>query len=132
MSQIRFKIFRRFAVLSLLVALAGCAIGAAGIPGVAEIDAVTVISTDKTISDHIISLTSGKNCSTVRLEKGMHYCEEDEPTVEPAVYCYKTLASVTCYDRPDPYKEGYRKIGNNDHNLVKRKTPMRALPEMRH
>jgi len=131
MTRIRSIICHQFAVLSLLVAVAGCGIGAAGIPGVAEVESVTVIATDKTITDHIISLTSGKNCSSVRKEKGLHYCEEDEPFVEPSVFCYKTLARVTCYDRSDPYKEGYRKIGNNDHNMVKRKTAMPALPEMR-
>lgn len=131
MSQLRVFSWRPFVALSLVVALAGCTIIASGIPGVAEVDALTVVGTDKTITDHIISLTSGKNCSTVRREKGMHYCEEDEPKVEPAVYCYKTLASVSCYDRPDPYKEGYRKMGDNEHNMVKRRSPMPPLPEMR-
>lgn len=131
MSLLRFINWRPFTALLLVAALSGCTAFAPGIPGLAEVDALTVVGTDKTITDHVISFASGKNCSTVRREQGMHYCEEDEPTVEPAVYCYKTLARVTCYDRPDPYKEGYRKIGDNEHNMVKRKTPMRALPEMR-
>jgi hypothetical protein len=35
------------------------------------------------------------------------------------VYCYRTLGKVTCYDRPDPHKGRHRRVGNNDHNLIK-------------
>ena len=87
------------------------------ISGQAEI--LSIMGTDKTIADHVISLGSGKNCSTVRRERGLHYCEEDEPQVRPDVYCYNTLARVTCYKQPDPYLNGSRILGNNDHNLVK-------------
>ena len=87
------------------------------ISGQAEI--LSIIGTEKTIFDHAISLSSGKNCSSVRREKGLHYCEEDEPEVRPNVYCYNTLARVTCYKKPDPYLNGSRILGNNDHNLVK-------------
>ena len=86
------------------------------ISGQAEI--LSIIGTDKTITDHIVSLSSGKNCSTIRRERGLHYCEEDEPEVKPQVYCYKTLGRVTCYNKPDPYLSGSRRLGNNDHNLV--------------
>ena len=102
----------RFIALSaLLVVLGGCSI----VPGVAQLEGAFVVGTDKTIEDHIISLSSGKNCSSIRKEKGMTYCEEDELQVKQNIYCYKTLATVTCYDRPDP-NPGRRRVDLNDHN----------------
>ncbi len=66
----------------------------------AALEGASAIVTDKTITDHIVSIASGKNCSTVRTERGLYYCEEDEPKGETRVYCYKTIGAVTCYDRP--------------------------------
>jgi len=102
-----------------LCGLAACGpVIGAGVPGAAQIDALTVVGTDKSIVDHVISYSSGKDCSSVYLEKGNRYCKEDEPVIKPQVYCYRTLASMTCYERPDPFANGQREIGNNDHNLV--------------
>ena len=86
------------------------------VSGQAEI--LSIVGTDKTIADHLISLSSGKNCSTVRRERGLHYCEEDEPHSHPEVYCYKTLGRVTCYDRPDPNRGKSKRLGVNNHNFV--------------
>ena len=89
------------------------------VPGYAQIDMFTVMGTEKTIMDHVISLSSGKDCSAVNLEKGQYYCAEDEPTINQEIFCYNTLGSVTCYAKPDPYKGGYQKLGLNNHNLIK-------------
>ena len=110
------RVFATIAVLGLMaVVLGACSV----VPGFAQIEGATVIGAKKTITDHIISLSSGKNCSTIRKERGLTYCEEDEPVIKPNIYCYKTLARVTCYDRPDPHRGGYQKVDRNDHNLVK-------------
>ena len=77
-----------------------------------------VIGTDKTMSDHIISFTSGKNCSSLRPEKDLTFCEEDEPQIKQNIYCYRTLATVKCYDRPDP-NPGRQRVDLNDHNRAK-------------
>ena len=74
---------RFIALFAFLVILGGCS----AIPGFAQLQGAFVVGTDKTIEDHIISLTSGKNCSSVRKEKGMTYCEEDEPQVKQNIYC---------------------------------------------
>lgn len=91
---------------------------ASGVPGLAQIDVLTVVGTDKSIIDHAVSYSSGKDCSYVYVEKGNHYCKEDEVQVKPQVYCYRTLGRATCYERPDPYNNGHRENGVNDHNLV--------------
>ena len=75
-------------------------LGGGSVAPLVALDGASIIATDKTIGDHLISVASGKNCSTVRTELGMHYCEEDEPKGEATVYCYRTLGAVSCYDRP--------------------------------
>lgn len=99
-----------------LLALASCS----AVPGVAQVEAASVLGTDKTFTDNLISHFSGKNCSILRANQGLTYCEEDEVLPKPEVYCYKTIGRVTCYDRPDPYQSRVPKVGENDHNYVKR------------
>lgn len=72
------------------------------------LNAASVINTQKTIDDHLVSWISGYDCSTVRASTGDHYCVEKPetvPTVARASFCYKTLAAVNCYDRPVPYDQ---------------------------
>ena len=88
------------------------------IPGVAQIEMLTVMGTERTIMDHVISLSSRKNCSAGNLEKGQYYCAEDEPGINQKIFCYNTLGRVTCYSRPDPYNGGYQKVGSNQHNMI--------------
>ena len=102
---------RLIALSAFLVVLGGCSL----VPGYAQVEGAFVVGTDKTMGDHIISLSSGKNCSTIREQKGLTYCEEDELQVRQNIYCYRTLATVTCYDRPDP-NPGRRRVDLNDHN----------------
>ena len=104
----------RFIALSAFVVVLG---GCSAIPGYAQVQGAFVVGTEKTIEDHVISLSSGKNCSSVRREKGLTYCEEDEPVIKQNIFCYKTLATVTCYDRPDP-NPGRQRVDSNDHNRV--------------
>ena len=106
---------RIIAVLALFGLLQACSL----VPGVAQAQGAFVIGTDKTIEDHVISMTSGKNCSTIRSERGLTHCVEDEPRVNPNIYCYKTLGKVTCYDRPDPHKGRHQRVDRNDHNMPK-------------
>lgn len=100
------------------IAIAGLfLLGVGACEPIGLVEGASTILTDKTFTDHIVSWSSGKNCSTVRYNLGQTYCEEDEPNPTPNVYCYRTLGDVTCYDRPDPYDGRQRKIGDNDHNF---------------
>ena len=65
----------------------------------------------KTINDHIVSFSTGKNCSTVRKNTGRHYCEEDEVVTPDEVYCYPTLGDISCYARPSPHGEKSPSLG---------------------
>lgn len=106
----------KIAVIAAFVAVVG---GCTFLPEATVANSAAVIGTDKTFADHIVSLASGKNCSTVRTERGLEYCEEDEIIPKPDVYCYRELAGVTCYDKPDARRGDHGRLGNNDHNLVR-------------
>lgn len=66
-------------------------------------DVVSTMATDKTVSDHVISVLSNKDCSSVRQELGLTYCKEDDPRLQkqPKTYCYRELGKVTCYEQAD-------------------------------
>ena len=96
-----------------LLMLGGCNY----LPEAAALDVGSVVITEKTLGDHLISVGSGKDCSTVRTELGMTYCKEDEITLSPAVYCYRTLGDVTCYPNPDS-RTDLHPIGENGHNTI--------------
>lgn len=68
-------------------------------------DVVSIINTDKTLIDHAVSLSTGQDCSTIRKIDGKSYCKK-EPVPETPLYCYRTLAAVSCYRTPDPYNTG--------------------------
>jgi hypothetical protein len=107
----------RIAVIAAFLSLLG---GCAYWPETAVVNSAMVVGTDKTVADHVISLASGKDCSTVRVEQGLEYCVEDEVVPKPDVYCYRELAGVTCYEKPDMRRGDHGRLGNNDHNLVKK------------
>ncbi|MGC2857721.1 hypothetical protein ACM64Y_19800 [Novispirillum sp. DQ9] len=85
-----------------LFLLGACGSAAHTTTGLAAVEGVLIINTDKTVVDHFASMANDMDCSTIRAQQGGHYCMpryENQPMV-PALYCYRTLADVTCYDRP--------------------------------
>ncbi|MCP4393261.1 MAG: hypothetical protein GY804_03185 [Alphaproteobacteria bacterium] len=76
----------------------------------AGLETVMLINTDKTLSDHLISSYTNKDCSSVRYSEGGEYCV-DTVEIPSAMYeklfCYRTIGEVSCYDRPIP---GYRRV----------------------
>ncbi|WP_417830031.1 hypothetical protein [Thalassospira sp.] len=72
-------------------------------------DVISIINTDKTLIDHAVSLSTGQDCSTIRKIDGKSYCKKD-PVPEPPLYCYRSLAAVSCYRTPDPYNTGAQTI----------------------
>jgi len=99
-------------VFAALLALGACAYA----PPIAAVEGSMAVVTGKPLSDYVVSIASGKKCSTVRTNSGRTYCEEDEINATPKVWCYRTIGRVSCYDRPDPYDGNQRKIGVNNHN----------------
>ncbi|MEL0106961.1 MAG: hypothetical protein ACO3MW_08990 [Rhodospirillales bacterium] len=120
----------RFFSLRILVLIAGIvallALSACSGYGIAEV--VSTTSTGKTIPDHVISLGSGRDCSTARYQRGHHYCKEDEKNLQQTnLYCYPTLGTTTCYDRPNPYDPRVPVNNRDKHNQGK---PAPQMPPM--
>jgi len=97
----------------VVLGLSGCSMKSPALPGVAApaiptiltIDAASLINTGKTLDDHVMTWATGENCSTLAATKGEPYCKawpQPAPTMPRTTYCYKSLAAVTCYDRPFP------------------------------
>ena len=96
---------RLLAIFTVCLLMTGCV-------GIVGAEGVSVMATDKTVVDHVISLSSGKNCSTIRKDLGMTYCEEDEVGVQDEVYCYRTLGRVNCFAVPAPHGESQPTVGH--------------------
>lgn len=108
-------------LLIAFVLVSGAAVTACSPVGIAQVEAVSVMGSDKTVVDHMVSLGSGKNCSILRKDQGLTYCVEDMPKIRQNIYCYRDLGGVTCYDRADPYGSGQdqQRVDRNAHNLPK-------------
>ena len=104
---------RSLLMLMLIGSICACSL----YPPIAAVEGISAVGTGKTASDHLISFTSGMNCSTIRTKTGRTYCEEQESNPTSRVWCYRTIGKVVCYDKPDPYQGNQRKMGDNNHNL---------------
>jgi len=69
------------------------------------------MATDKTLTDHLVSYNTGKDCSTLRIEQGRTYCKEDEPNPVASVSCYPSIGDVTCYSEPNPARKPDERLG---------------------
>lgn len=82
----------------LLLALAGCDPTAVGVTAAVGVGSVAVIG--RTPVDAVVSLASGRDCSVVRLDRGLGYCKPEEPPPAPPPYCTRSLGSVDCWRQP--------------------------------
>lgn len=88
----------------LALGLGGCA--EIGVPAtMASVQLASLINTDKSVTDHLVSYVTGQNCSSVNLGESGTYCLDPLAALplEAPRYCYRSLGEVTCYDRPNPY-----------------------------
>lgn len=109
----KFGRFRRIAAAAMpFLLLAGCG-GEVGLM-LAGASAVSFATTDKFLTDHAASYATGEECSSLQFEQTGAFCRSaDEIAAEQAaeaarqqaaesdVYCYRTLAQITCYEQPD-------------------------------
>lgn len=105
---------RKLPIFAALIA--GISVSACDPGTLTAFEGVSLMGTDKTVVDHVISIGSGKDCSTVRREKGLTYCVEDTPVAQQNLYCYRDLGGVTCYDKPAPNRSTQQRVDRNEHN----------------
>jgi hypothetical protein len=93
------RAIRMLPALLALAGLAGCGTWAAPVAavGVASFGAVPLIQ--RTSTDAVVSLVTGRDCSVVRLDKQESYCKEREMP-RPQPYCTRSLGVVDCWIDP--------------------------------
>ena len=100
-------------VFLVSVLIGGCSVVAESplnMKGMMAADGMALVTTGKTVSDHILSFASGKNCSTVRRQIGQNFCEEDDLSEPEEIYCYNSLGDADCYTTPQPFGQGNKTI----------------------
>ena len=108
---------RQLAPLAGILLLSGCAyFGPNGIEtelsaggnlyGLTNLEVLSVINTKKTLTDHVATWVTGKDCSTIRAQREGAWCVDwpAPPAPPQQVYCYASLAKPSCYAQP--YNEG--------------------------
>ena len=68
--------------------------------GAAAAGAGSVVVIGRTPVDAAVSLARGRDCSVVRLERGLSYCRPEEPPPAPPPYCTRSLGRVDCWREP--------------------------------
>jgi hypothetical protein len=109
---------RTVAAFVASLGLAGCAD-----PTSLALSGVSVISftqTGKTVTDHAMSLATSQNCSLKHSLVGEPWCQPDAApapttasTAEP-LYCYRSIAAVTCYRHDNPHDTTTRRTSGPD------------------
>jgi hypothetical protein len=92
-------------LLLVLLAGAGCRSEIEGTP-VSLIAAGTVVTSYAVLQrspiDAVYSLVTGKDCSSLHLERRGEYCRTREVLTAPA-FCTRSLATVDCWTETNPF-----------------------------
>ena len=95
-----FRALRRLLLPSLCLGLlSGCAAAEA----VVAVEGTSDMVFGRGVADIGISAVTGRDCSTVRLDKGLPYCAPRGTLPTPPPFCTKTIGSVTCWRDPEDF-----------------------------
>ena len=91
----------RYGMILVFLALAGCAGAAVPIGAVLGVEVASIVVFGRGLGDIGVSAFSGRDCSIVRLDRGLTYCAE-RYSVQREAHCTRTLATVDCWQVPPP------------------------------
>jgi hypothetical protein len=103
----------RYALILLLLSVAGCNTEAAG--SFAAANAASIPVFHRSIPDLAVSAVTGRDCSVavtgrdcsvVRLDQGKTYCRETEPPPDRPPFCTRSLGMVDCWVNPEALNGG--------------------------
>lgn len=107
------SIWRCAAIFGLL-GLSGCAASAFATKAslaFVSVSGASLMHTDRTLSDHAVSLYRKQDCALLHFEAGEAYCQDEpEAAPEPVTHCYRSLAAVTCYAEANPAETASRQM----------------------
>ena len=90
----------RAITLSLLFLIPGCAHWVEPTGALAAADVASVVVFGRGIADIGVSAISGRDCSIVRLDRGLTYCAPIDPPPDPGPFCTRSLGTVDCWISP--------------------------------
>ena len=123
-------------LLGVVGVLAGLALSACNPAGTMLLiggSAISYFDNGKTIPDHVVSQMLNKDCSGERLINDGKLCAEEKTTTvasAPPEYCYRTLADVTCYSKPDPYDPKNDEVAWPNPNVFANADPQNSGPSV--
>lgn len=96
----------------LLLGLTGCAGWAEPTGALLAADTASVVVFGRGIVDIGVSAASGRDCSMVRLERGLTYCAPRDETPARGPVCTRSLGVVDCWSNPDALPPGTREVAD--------------------
>jgi len=63
----------------------------------AGVNVASLTLVGRAVPDIVISAVSGRDCSIVRLDRGMSYCGPSAEPPGPPPYCTRSIGSVDCW-----------------------------------
>ncbi len=95
-----FRALRRLLLPCLCLGLLG---GCAGAEAVVAVEGTSDMVFGRGIADIGVSAVTGRDCSAVRLDKGLPYCAPRGTLPAPPPFCTKTIGTVTCWTNPQDF-----------------------------
>ena len=102
----------RSMLLMLLVGLSGCAHWVEPTGALAAADIASVVVFGRGIADIGISAISGRDCSIVRLDRGLTYCAARDTAPDPGPFCTRSLGVVDCWSNPEALPMPQRQVAD--------------------
>lgn len=85
---------RKMLLLPALL-LAGC--DGPAVVATAAVNVASVTLVGRAVPDIVISAVSGRDCSIVRLDRGLSYCGPTQDPPDPPPYCTRSIGNVDCW-----------------------------------
>ncbi len=102
----------RAILLALLIGLTGCAHWATPVGALAAVEVASVVVFGRGVVDIGVSAISGRDCSIVRLDRGLTYCEALETGPAPVPFCTRSLGVVDCWSDPAALPGLHREVAD--------------------
>ncbi len=79
---------------------------------------VSVAAIQRTPADAVYSWWTGRDCSIVRLDRGLEYCRPVDPAPLMPPFCTRSLGVVDCWANPADMPGGVRGVADGPAGLT--------------
>ncbi len=110
--------------LMLILGVSGCSPTPWGV--LAGVEVVSVVVFGRGVGDIGVSALSGRDCSVVRLDRGLTYCATREAAQAPGQFCTRSLGTVDCWEDPGNLPGRYSGVGDTPSPMAAQERYRRA------